>query len=243
MAIDKKIREEIEMFVCEFFDALDKTGANTEYWKEKFAHMSDYQFEKWLQKKYPLIFQVRAFEIEPTFSDFEDAAKVVGIPLLEKVNLPYLYTNKDGIPVNSKECIIMYLHLKRVQQIITKKNHISIDIDHRDFKTGRLLDEDKSAQTSDREIEALAIMGLYDTMDEFTTIKADAMNAKSQAYNQISTTGTLSKEDYVVDKTDSIARNTINVYLLGCLIDTNLINEDGYTPYTLKEKQRNITRV
>ena len=45
MAIDKKIREEIEMFVCEFFDALDKTGANTEYWKEKFAHMSDYQFK------------------------------------------------------------------------------------------------------------------------------------------------------------------------------------------------------
>jgi hypothetical protein len=242
MAIDKKIREDIEIFICQFFDALDKTGINTEYWKGKFAHMSDYQFEQWLKKKYPLTMQHRVFEIEPTFSDFEDAAKVVGIPLLEKVRLPYLYTNKDGVAVNSKECLIIYLHLKKVQQMITKKNHISTDIDRRDFKTGRLLDEDKSAAMSDRESEALAIMGLYNTMDEFTTIKADAMNAKSQAYNQISNTGNLSKEDYTVDKADSISRNTISVYMLGCHLNTNLVNEGNYTPYTLKEKQRKVVR-
>jgi hypothetical protein len=242
MAIDKKIREDIEIFICQFFDALDKTGINTEYWKGKFAHMSDYQFEQWLKKKYPLTMQHRVFEIEPTFSDFEDAAKVVGIPLLEKVRLPYLYTNKDGVAVNSKECLIIYLHLKKVQQMITKKNHISTDIDRRDFKTGRLLDEDKSAAMSDRESEALAIMGLYNTMDEFTTIKADAMNAKSQAYNQISNTGNLSKEYYTVDKADSISRNTISVYMLGCHLNTNLVNEGNYTPYTLKEKQRKVVR-
>lgn len=242
MAIDKKTREDIEIFFCEFFDALDKTGSNTEYWKDKFAHMSDYQFEQWLKRKYPLTMQHREFEIVPVFSDYEDAAKVIGIPLLEKICTPYLYTNKNGVPVNTKECVIMYLHLKKVQQMLTKKNHISIDIDRRDFKTGRLLDEDKSAATSDREAEALAIMGLYNTMDEFSTIKADAINAKSQAYAQISQTGSLSKEDYVVEKNDSISRNTINVYLMGCHINSNLVNEDLYTPYTLTEKQKKISR-
>lgn len=242
MAIDKKTREDVEVFICQFYDALDKTGLNTEYWKDKFAHMSDYQFEKWLNKKYPLTMQHRAFEIEPVFADFENAAKVIGIPLLEKIYTPYLYENKDGVPVNTKECVIMYLHLKKVQQMLTKKNHISIDIDKRDFKTGRLLDEDKSAQTSDRESEALAVMGLYRTMDEFSTIKADAMDAKSQAYNQISQTGGLSQEDYSVTKTDSIARNTISVYLLGCHINSNLVNEEDYTPYTLKDKEKKISR-
>jgi hypothetical protein len=242
LAIDKKTIENIEVFFCEFFDALDKTGANTEYLKDKFAHMSDYQFEKWLNKKYPLTMQFRAFETEPIFSDFEDAAKVVGIPLLEKIKLQYLYTNEKGIPVNSKECLIMYLHLKKVQQMITKKNHISIDIDHRDLKTGRLLDEDKSSGTSDRELEAFAIMGLNNAIEEFSTIRADSMNSKSQAYNQIATTGSLSKEDYVLDKTDSISRNTINVYFMGCHIDTNLVNEDGYTPYTILEREKKISR-
>lgn len=242
MAIDKKTREDIEIFFCEFFDALDKTGINTEYWKDKFAHMSDYQFEQWLKRKYPLTMQHRAFEIEPVFSDYEDAAKVVGIPLLEKIYTPYLYTNQDGVPVNTKECLILYLHLKKVQQMLTRKNHISTDIDKRDLKTGRLLDEDKSAALSDREAEALAVMGLDNTMEEFTTIKANAMNAKSQAYNQIANTGNLSKEDYVLDKTDSISRNTINVYLMGCHINTNLVNEGNYTPYTLKEKEKKISR-
>lgn len=243
MAIDKKVREDIEVFICEMFDALDPTEANSEYWKEKFSYMSDAQFEKWLKKKYPLTFQIRAFEIEPVYSNFEAAAKIIGIPLLEKVALPYLYTNKDGVAVNSKDCVIMYLHIKKVQQMITKKNSISVNIDRRDFKTGRLLSEDKSAATSDREIEALAVMGLYDTMDEFSTIKADAMDAKSQAYNQISNVGTLSKNDYVVDKDDSISRNTINVYLMGCHINTNLVNKDNYTPYTLTERERKVVRM
>lgn len=242
MAIAKKTREDIEVFLCEFFDALDKTGNNTDYWKEKFATMSDPQFEKWLKKTHPLTLQVRAWEVEPTFSDYTDAAEVIGIPLLEKITLPYLYKNKDGVAVNSKECLPIYIHLKKVQQIITNKNSISVNIDRRDHKTGRLIDEDKSAATSDRELEALAVMGLYNTMDEFSTIKADAMDAKSQAYNQISNVGSLSKEDYVVEKADSVARNTINVYLMGCHINTNLVNSGNYTTYTLKEKEKKISR-
>ena len=79
-------------------------------------------------------------------------------------------------------------------------------------------------------------------MEEFTTIKADAMDAKSQAYAQITATGTLSRDDYNVSKQDSLAKNLINSYLLAAHLETNLVNEQGYTPYTLKEKSRRTSR-
>ena len=242
MALTNKQREDIEVFLCEFYDALDKTKTNSEFMQVKWSKMSNAQFENWLKRDYPLQLQVRAWEIEPTFKDYQDAAKVIGIPLLEKVALPYLYVNKEGVPVNSKEALVMRLHFKKVQQFITKKNKISIDIDDRDMKGGRLNSNDKGAATSDKEMECFAIMGMENAMEEFATIKADCMNSKSEAYNHIATTGTLSKDDYHPTIDESLSRNLISYYLLACHIDTNLVNKDGYTPYTLKEKSRRTQR-
>ena len=242
MAITHKLREDIECFLIEFMDQLDKTHINSEYMQEKFAKMSDFQFEQWLKKKYPLQLQVRAWEIEPKTQDYYDAAKVVGCNILEKIAEPFVYENEKGVPINTKETIIMRLNIKKMQQFITKKNKISIDIDDRNMKDGRLMTQDKGAAMSDKEQECLAIMGLNHTMDEFSTIKADAMNAKSEAYNQILTTGTLSEEDYKVEDSDSLARNMISAYMLSSHLYTNLVCKDGYTPYTLAERNNKTSR-
>lgn len=238
----KKQREEIEYFLCEFYDAIDPTKTNSEYMQSKWANMSDTQFENWLKRDYPLQYQHKAFENEPTFTQYFKAAKVIGCDLTDEVALPYLYINDKGVPVNSKKALKMRLHIKKVQQFITKKNKVSMDIDDRDMKGGRLNTDDKGAATSDREFESLALFDLNDTVDEFSTIKADAMNAKSEAYAQIAATGILSKEDYSVAKDDSLSRNMISAYMLAQHIETNLVNQNGYTPYTLKEKERKTSR-
>lgn len=242
MAINDKQRNEAEFFILNFMDKLDKTGENSEFLKEKFAKMSNAQFETWMKKDYPLQFQVRAFEVEPKFKDYQDAARVVGINIMEKVALPYLYKNDKGEPITTKPALIMYLHLKKMQQMITKKNKVSSDIDKRDMKTGRLSTEDKGAATGDKEMECLAITGLYDTLEEFSTVRADYMDAKSQAYATIAATGTLSKEDYDLKRSDGLANNLISSYLLSAHINSNLVNTDGYTPYTLKEKSLKTSR-
>ena len=48
----------------------------------------------------------------------------------------------------------------------------------------------------------------------------------------------MSEKDIRLDKDDSLARNMMNVYLLGCNIHSNLIDEDYMTPLTLKNKQQ-----
>lgn len=91
-------------------------------------------------------------------------------------------------------------------------------------------------------MEALAVMGLNHTMDEFSTWRADYMNAKSIGYQTISTLGTISKADIPIDEEDSIAKNTLNAYMVSSLINTNILNQDYLLPKTLADRKPKITR-
>lgn len=233
----KKQRDEIETLVLESMKVLDKSGTNTDYYKDLFSRMSDTQFTSFISKKFPFKFHYRPSVVEPSMDDAAKALKFIGVPLMEKINEPHVYVNKNGVPVTTKECLVIYIHHKPVQQFITKKNKWSMDTSNRDMKTGRLVGADKGAVTSDREFESMAVQGMDKTMREFYTIKADAMAAKNLANNIIGTTGMLRLDDIPIDKDDSLSKNLMNVYMIGAHINSNLINEGNYTPYTLKRRQ------
>ena len=131
---------------------------------------------------------------------------------------------------------------KKVQQIVTKKSKWSTSVDNRDMKTGRLLGADKGTAISDREFEGLATLGLYNTMYEFAKPKGDALKAKAAMNNAISTKGFVTQQDIPNDLDDSLSRNYLDVCLMSALFETNLTNVDGYTAYTLKQRQRRVER-
>lgn len=240
--IDNKKREEIEQFIYKAYDAVDKTGANSEYYKNLFAKMDNKQFFKFLQRRLPFRIHTEIFKVEPSMADYFDGFKVLNKPLMEKVKLPYLYKDKNGNPIESKECLVVYINIKRMKQMISKKNSTAIEISQRDMKTGLLLNEDKGGKMSNKEFEGAAALSWDYTMDEFARVRADAMKAKSQAYNIINTKGTVSVEDISIDKTDSLAKNLMNVYLIGANLHSNLVDEDYYTPHTLKKRRERILR-
>lgn len=235
----KSQRQEIETLVLNSMNVLDKSGTNTEYYKDLFARMSDAQFTSFISKKFPFKFQYRPSVVEPSMDDITKALDYIGVPLMEKITEPYVYTNKDGVPVSTKECLVIYIHHKPVQQFITKKNKWSMDTSNRDMKTGRLVGADKGAVASDREFESMAVQGMDKTMREFYTIKADSMSAKNLANNIIGTTGMLRLDDIPIDKDDSLSKNLMNVYMIGAHINSNLLNEGNYTQYTLRRRNRN----
>ena len=237
--MNKKQREEIENLVLSSIGILDKSGTNTDYYKDLFTRMSDTQFEKFIAKKFPFKFHYRPSVVEPSMDDVKQALDSIGVPLMEKITEPNVYINKDGIPVNTKECLVIYIHHKPVQQFITKKNKWSIDTSNRDMKTGRLVGGDKGAVTSDREFESMAVQGMDKTMREFYTIKADAMASKNLANNIIGTTGMLRLDDINIDRDDSLSKNLMNVYMIGAHINSNILNEGNYTPYTLSRRNNN----
>ena len=240
--ITPKQRQEAETLIYKVLDTADKTHTNSDYYRNIFSNMSDDEFEKFCSRRLPFRFHQEVFKVEPKMYDIIDAFKVLNKPLLEKVKLPYVFTNKDGEPVESQECLVIYIHLKRMKQMLTKKNSTAINIDKRDMKTGLLTGEDKGGKETDREFESLAIMGLDYTMDEFARPKADAMGAIAQMSNMISSQGFVSEKDIQVAKDDSIAKNLLNVYLIGSHIHSNLVDIDYMTPYTSRNKQQQVIR-
>lgn len=240
--VTKEQRTEIENLVYQFMDALDKSGTNTEYYKGIFNEMNDAQFTKFISKDFPFKFHYRPSVVEPTMSDIEESLNVIGVPFLEKISEPFLYENKDGVPVTTKECFVGYDHLKKVQQIVTKKNKTATDVANRDMRTGRLNGADKGAVLSDREFESLAVLGFDKTIEEFSRSRADAMNDKNVMNNTINSLGMVRLSDLPKDKDDSLSKNMMNVYLIGAGFNSNLINEGNYTAYTLKQRKKNINR-
>lgn len=229
-------RQKAEELIYNVFDKLDPSNTNSDYYKKIFASMTDEEFFKFCERRLPFRFHMKAFSIEPKMYQIIDAFKVLDKPLLEKVKLPYVYENKDGIPVETNECLVIPIHIKRMKQMLTKKNHTSINTAKRDMKTGLLTSEDKGGKETDREFEALATMGLEYTMDEFARPKADAMRAMAQMSNTILSKGFVSDEDIDVEADDSLGKNLLNAYMLGAHIYTNLLlNENYETPYTVKE--------
>lgn len=237
-----KARKETEELVCSVMDALDPTGSNSEFYTNLFSKMTDEQFLKFIGKRLPFRFQSRLFKIEPKMDNINKALDILKVPLMETLDLNYLYKNKEGKSIQSLECPVVYLNLKKMKQFITKKNSIHTDMSKRDMKTGRLIDDSKGGQTSDREFESLAIEGLTKTMEELARPKADSIKAKNMMYSSISTTGQVSTKDYVVDIDDSLAKNLLNVYLIGSQLNSNLINQDYLLPYTIANRTRKVER-
>lgn len=235
-----KKRQEAESLIYRVLDAADITKTNSDYYKKLFSKMNDEEFEQFCRRRLPFRFHQEIFKIEPKMYEIIEAFKVLDKPLLEKVKVPHYYVNSEGVPVETQECLVIYIHLKRMKQMLTKKNSTAIDIDKRDMRTGLLTGSDKGGKETDREFESLAVMGLEYTMDEYARPKADAMAAMAQMSNTIMNKGYVSVNDLDIARDDSIAKNTLNVYLLGAHIASNLVDIDYITPHTAKNKQKKV---
>lgn len=233
-------RNEIELLVYKTLDAVDLSGANSQYYKEMFAGMTDAQFYKFLKRRLAFRFHADVFRVEPNMKEIFAAFRVLGKPLIEKVKLPYLYNDKDGNPIESKECMVVYINVKRMKQMRVKKTNTAMEISKRDMKTGRLIGHDKGGLESNKEFEGAAALNLEYTIKEYARVKADAMRAKTEAYNTINVKGDVSFEDINEEHTDTLAKNTFNVYLIGANLHSNLIDEQYYTPHTLNRRKNTM---
>lgn len=239
-----KERLEVERLVYQVFDTLDPDGDNTDFYKEKFSGMTDEQFKKYIDNDFPFVFQSKAFK-EPKMRQLNDAAKIIGVPILEPVYVPHNYVNAEGKPIKTAECLVVYLPLKRMKQIITKKNGMSININTRDMRTGLLTGVDKNGKESDKEFECLAVAGMTNTIKEFSRSRADAMGDKSAMLNTINVLGQVSLTDLPNELTDSLSKNLLNSYFIGAQLMTNVIvDPDTYLlPKTLKMRDNRIERI
>ena len=234
-------RKKMEDLIYKFFDAFDKTGTNTKHYKELFEPMSNQQFDNYFKAFFAdenafLILNICDYEYSIKLEDIERAAKVLGIPLFENVYMPHLTMDKEKIIVTKEPVPVGYLNIKRTQQTVSKKNGLSTNIDRRSALTSQVTGGDKNGRESDHENSMLVSMGLENTLKELNGPRSDDMKMKQEMLQDIALNGYVSLNDMNSDVTNKTTLNTVNVFLLGMGLDSDLVTTGMMLPSTLKKE-------
>lgn len=234
-------REEMETLIYNFFSAFDKTETNTKHYQDMFSKMSDTQFDKWFKDffdnpKAYLVLNICDYENTIQLDDIEDAAKVLNIPLFETVYMPYVTMDKKKTIATPIPVPVGYLNIKRTQQTISKKNGLSTSIDTRSALTAQVTGADKNGRESDLENTMLASLGMVNTMRELNGPRADDMSMKNQMLHDIALNGYVKLEDLDDDVENKTTLNTVNVFLLGMGLDSDLVTKGLMLPVSLKDE-------
>lgn len=235
-----KNRKELEKIIYDTYDALDPSGANTDKFKMMFAGMSDNQFEKWLKeflnnKDENFTLDIVEFEHSLKFDNVEKAAKVLGIPLMEYVYMPHLTMDKKRVIVSKERCLVGYINVKRTQQLLHKKNALSTSNEKRSVITGQVTSKDKNARDADIEASMLVSMGADKILQELHGPRADDMTMKRQMNQSINTKGYVLLDELENVSTNKVTLTTVNTYLIGMGIQSDLITSSDILPKTSSE--------
>jgi len=233
-------RKSIEALVQKVFTAVDPSGINTKRYVELNSKFTDAQFTMLLDRFLESDDQNFYLEIlpnknEPTLRDIKKALDILGVPTDE-----YVYYRHEGHkddPIRTSYPVpVGYLTLRRVQQILSKKNTYSLDISQRNMKTGQVTSDSKIARISDVESYSLVAIGADNALKEFLGPRADNTTAKTDMYRDISLYGSSFLKDMSKDLTENQTLNTLAVYLLGAGLGNDLLKEDGTVEEILQNK-------
>ena len=234
-------KTEMTALIYKFFTAFDKSGTNTKKYKDLFDPMSPQQFTKYFQmlfadEKAYLVLDIVDYENTIVMADIERAAKVLKIPLFENVYMPHLTMDKKRVLRTQIPVPVGYVHIKRTQQTVAKKNGISTSIDTRSVMTGQVTGADKNGRESDIENIMLVSLGMTNTLKELNGPRADDMTMKREMLTEIAEKGYVSIEELTDDVTNKTTLNTANVYMLGMGLDSDLVTTGLMLKSTLKEE-------
>lgn len=232
-----EIRKKMESLIYRFFTAFDKSGDNTKRYKAFFQPMTDQKFKVFFKgffadPNHYLILEIVDYERTIMVEDTERAAKVLGIPLFEYVTFPHYTMDKDHPIVTKHPIPVGYIHLKRPQQTVMKKNGASTSSEQRSAFTGQVTGADKNGRESDIENCMLTSLGMTHTLKELNGPRADDLVMKKEMLQEIQTKGYLQLGDLTDRLENKTTLNTINTYFLGMHLKTDLVSKGLRLPYT-----------
>ena len=236
------VRKDLEKEIYEFLDDLDPSGKNTERMRNFFMKMSDPEFYRYMTKFFnddAMNFSVAYEPLDnPVTVDFAvKIGKKHGIPMNEIIYKPYLTKDLDDPPAGIHPMLVIDVPIKRLKQMVISKNHTSITNTKRDSRTGQVTGHDKTARVTDAEVYSLIVQELYQTAEEEFGPLSDDSAAMYEMLRLIQRDGEVSLKDLPKDPTNRTTMNTVEMYMLGACLCTNMLEESGYVlPITMYSK-------
>ena len=233
-------RKEIENIVYDTYDALDPSGINTDKFRKFFMSMDDKEFEKFFKKflndeNENFTLDIVEYEHDLTMDYCESAAKVLGIPLYEYVYMPHLTMDKSRVICSKQKCLVVYINVKRPQQLLSKKNGYSISNQKVSMLTGQVTGEDKNAQDSDIEASMLVALGADKILQELHGPRSDDMVMKQEMNQSIANKGYVLLDELTNVSTNKTTLNTVDTFITSMMLKSDLVTDSYILPKTSDE--------
>ncbi len=218
---------------------LDKSGKNSTVWKNIFSMMDDKAFLIFMNslkndKNRTLFFELNNDTINdksanPDMERIVEVAKKNNIKLNKHVVFPHRSEDPSKPQITAYPVPVLYITVRRLQQILSKKNSITSDNDVRNLITGTATGASKSSSVGDVQIASLATKNMYDAITEFQGPRADDEISKAEMLHLISSTGGCSLKDLNIKTSNKQSISTAEIYLKAAGIN-------GKFGVSLKEK-------
>jgi hypothetical protein len=233
-------RKEIEQLIYDTFDAIDPTFRNTNKYKILFENMNDSEFEKFMKEflgndNENFILDTVELEQSLKMGQCEAAAKVLNVPLMEYVYMPHLTMDKQNVVVTKEKCLVGYINIKRTQQLLHKKNGLSVSSEKMSSLTGQVTSNDRNARDSDIESAMLVALGADKILQELHGPRADDPVMKKEMNQSIATKGFVMLDDLTNSSLNKTTLNTVNTFLLSMHLKSDLITDTYILPKISEE--------
>ena len=199
----KKIRSKYEKQVLNLFDRLDPVGYNSAKIKKFFANLNDKEFIEYAKKcltQDDFIFSLDIDEMNDplTLDEIENIANENDIKLEEYIFMPYR-NSVDRPMVSLTRIPVLYCQIRRFfQQILQHKNSIASKNDKINPLTGQVINEDKTASTTNIQTYGLTVLNQKNTLKELLGPRADDPVSKADMMSQIENSGMYRMDNSVI---------------------------------------------
>lgn len=228
-------RNQIEKLIYDTFDKLDPSGLNTTKYKNMLSTLDDKAFESWMKKflsndDEQFIMDIIEYDTDIKLENCEAAAKVLGVPLTERVFMPHITMDRNNAVVSKEKVIVGHINPKRMQQLLYKKNGLAVSNERTSHITGQVTGEDKHARDSDIEAAMLISIGADKIIQEFHGPRADDPVMRTQTAQKIAEKGYVELAELDNDPRNKVTLNTVGMYLLSMGLEHNLLGNTYVLP-------------
>jgi hypothetical protein len=227
-------RNKAENAIYALMHDIDPTGNNEQIYSDMFSSMNDSEFKTMMKqfiddpRRYHLSIQANQSKDEEKILDLkkvEALAKKYKVKLKEHVFLPHLNPTDPDHPFVSDEVPILIVYVRKMQQMLDKKNQVVGDIDKVNPLLGQVTGSSKAAAINDTQTTGLVTSNQTAALKELLGPRADNMPAKLKMLSEIEKFGVVKYSDLNTKLSDSQSLKTSRVFFRGALLDTDVLTQ------------------
>lgn len=211
-----KARIEAEKEWCKLLDNFDPSGYNSTQYRNTFNTLSDEEFNTFMsdiiEEKQYISIEMDSIKDKITLDNIFDICEEHGY----KTHKYIMYReNSSGgnTSMTPYPALILYVPVKRLQQMLGKKNAASGDNDKINLMTGTVTGDSKAASINDTQTIGLITTNQFNVIKELLGPRADDEKSKKAMLHAIESRGSVALKDLHIAPHNKQAITTTQIFL------------------------------